>query len=206
MKKRTKTVLVILAAIVVFSVVWHFTVVDVTYRGNNAVRHFYEVYGDSGLAPEKRTAELVAELGDCERYSLTLRRRLTAIWTSYGMALVGTYNEENYQKQKEYMTTHYVFAGPEDTAILKFVPTPDTAFSFDINRWHFRILKEADGAHGLSYYYIPEVFRMVAFNDTEYKIAFLTFGDQDQDCFGEHNDEDELQEFVNNQFSYHFKK
>ena len=134
-----------------------------------------------------------------------MRKRLIAIFESEGLTLVGEYSKQNYLKQKEYIITHYEFATADDQEMFKYDLDDKSAFEFDINKWHFYILKE-DYESIYVGYYVPENFRMVAFNDTDFKIAFLTYGDSDQDCFGENNDEKDLQEFVCESFRYNFKK
>jgi len=206
MKKALKIAVIVVALLAALGTVWHFTVVDVTYRGTNAVKHFYSVYGADVADPAAKKESLLQELGNYDTYTLTTRKRLIAIWQLYGMALVGSYSQENYQAQKTYIEEHYRFADTGDTYLFKYTPTQNSVCEFDLNHWHFEMLNEVSAGTDLYEYYIPELFRMVAFNDTEQKIAFLTFGDNELDCFGENNDEADLQEFVKDSFRYNFEK
>ena len=206
MKKAKKIILIVFALLFFGFVIWYFTFFDVTYFGNMAIRKYHEVYGTIAEAdnPEIKKQELLAELGDYDEYKLALRKRTIAVFTSYGLSLVGDYNVEEYQKQKEYILSHYSFANGKDQNVFKYKLDEKCAYDFDINNWHFYLLNE--GQNNTEDYYIPEEFRMVAFNDADCKIAFLTFGDSDRDCFGENNDEKDLQEFVCESFRYNFKK
>lgn len=206
MKKGFKIFAIVASCLFVLGTVWHFTVVDVTYRGTNAVKHFYSVYGADVTDPAAKKEALLQELGNFDTYTLTTRKRLIAFWESYGMALVGSYSQANYQAQKAYIEDYYRFADTRDTYLFKYTTTQNSVCEFDLNHWHFKMLNEVSDGTDLYDYYIPELFRMVAFNDTEQKIAFLTFGDSELDCFGENNDKADLQLFVKRSFCYQFER
>ncbi len=198
MKKTFKVILIVFVCIILFGVIIHFTVFDVTLRGKLAMNILYG---------KTQASEMVNELGECENYSFSKHSKSLGVFTTIAVTLVGDYNEENYEQQKNQVLSNYKFATKEDKYIFKYTLDENSAFEFDINKWHFKLLNEGENNTEDYYnYYIPEDFRIVGFNDTDKKIAFLTFTDSDLDCFGEKNDENDLQKFVNYYSKYNFKK
>ena len=206
MKKGIKRVLIVLSILLATGVIFHFAVIDVTYYGNIAIKKFYYLYPtDDDVMSNKE--ELLKELGDYDKYKLNMRIRNLLWFTSYGLTLVGEYSEEKYNEQKEFIYANYKFATKNDKNIFKYDLDNLCAFEFDINKWHFKLLKKsAEGKEDNYDYYIPEDFRIIGFNDEDNKIAYLTFIDSDMDVFGDYNNEADLQEFVNYYFRYNFKK
>ena len=170
MKKKLLIFLVVAALIGGAAVLVHF---DVTYRGKKAVCDYWNYtwswikFDENNAANryDKKLDEMLDELGSYDSYDLTTRKRnQLMLFQSHGMALVGNYSEENYQKQKNYILDNYEFASKTDEQIFKYELDDNCAFEFDINKWHFMLLNEND-----EYYYIPEYFRVVGFNNTDKK-------------------------------------
>ncbi len=203
MKKGLKIFLIIIACLFTCSIILNYTVFDVTYYGKRGADKFYNMFATYSGDLEKTYEGMINELGECDSYNFNVRRKIELIFESEAMTLVGNYSAEKYQKQKEYIMTHYQFATKYDT-FFKYELDEKSAFEFDINNWHFYILN--DNTDNNCDYFVPEIFRMVGFNDKDYKIAFMTFCNSDQDSFGENNDEKDLQSFVNHYYKYNFRK
>ncbi len=209
LKKKILIALIAIALIFGVTALWHYLFVDVTYYAEEAMCDYWDytwkwiTFTDNDDADRyhKQLNEMLEELGNYDSYELNSRKRIQIVFESHGMTLVGEYSEENYEKQKKYILENYEFASKIDANNFKYELTKDSAFEFDINKWHFVLLNENDEV-----YYIPEYFRMVAFNDEENKIALLYYSDQDMDCFGDNNDEADLKEFTVYSFSYNFEE
>ena len=199
-----KVVGVILAVITVFNVTIYFTVIDtvrysdkwlVTYAPMDGYYHTGEFTEDE-IA--KRKEAILAELGNYTKVKYNVRSRSMLIFTSYAATVVGSYTPENYAAQKEKMLQQYQFMTTADFENFKYEPE-GTPTAFSIEDWIFRFIKE-------DMTYIPEEFRLFAFNDETQQIALLTYHDQDMDVFGEKNDEADLVDFIHDYFHYNFKK
>ena len=210
LKKKLLILFIIVAIVGGGIALIHFSFVDVTYYGKKALCDYCDytwrwitfTENNNSDRYNKELEKMLNELGNCNGYNLTTRNRNQLMFfQSHGMALVGDYSNENYISQKKFIADNYDFASNADKQFFKYEFDDDSAFEFDINKWHFMLLKENDEV-----YYIPEYFRIVGFNDTDKKIAFLYYSDQDMDCFGDKNDEADLKDFVDYSFSYNFRK
>ena len=209
LKKKALIFLIVIAAISGCIALVHFCFTDVTYQNEKAVCDYWDytwkwitfTENNDSDRYSKKLDEMLEELGNYDSYELNSRKRIQIVFESHGMTLVGEYSEENYEKQKQSIIDNYDFISKSDEFLFKYELDENSAFEFDNNKWHFVILKESDEV-----YYIPEYFRMVAFNDMDKKIAFLYYSDQDMDCFGDNNDEADLKAFVDYSFKYNFEK
>ena len=209
LKKKLLIAFIVIAVLTCGVLLWHYLFVDVTFYGEEAICDYWDyswrwiTFNDNNDADRyhNQLNEMLEELGNYDSYELNSRKRVQIVFESHGMTLVGKYSEENYEKQKQSIIDNYDFISKSDEFLFKYELDENSAFEFDNNKWHFVILKESDEV-----YYIPEYFRMVAFNDTDKKIAFLYYSDQDMDCFGDNNDEADLKAFVDYSFKYNFEK
>ena len=209
LKKKLLIAFIVIAVLTCGALLWHYLFVDVTCYGEEAICDYWDyswrwiTFNDNNDADRyhNQLNEMLEELGNYDSYELNSRKRVQIVFESHGMTLVGKYSAENYEKQKQYILDNYEFASRIDAHRIKYELDDKSAFEFDINKWHFKLLMEADDE-----YYIPENFKIFGFNDTDNEIAFLYFIDQDLDCFGDNNDEADLKEFVKYSFKYNFEK
>lgn len=209
MSKKKKAFLIIIAAFVLFSVVMHYTVFDRVYHSD------YKLVQFAGIEEEEtelmtsdyikqQKEKILEELGDYEKCKFNVYKDDSFLFVSFSALIVADYTDEKYAAQKEKMMSAYNFFSASDENLNDYIKDSmsigeNIAFDFDINNWQFRIIKE-EGA------FIPNDFRIFAYNDEDSKIALLSYHDQDLDDIGDNNDEKDLQDFVNDKFKYNFKK
>ncbi|MBQ9531092.1 MAG: hypothetical protein IJR70_03360 [Eubacterium sp.] len=202
MKRKELIFLFIFIPIISFGFILHYTFADVTYHSDKAASQFW-YYADRWILGsddydsknyKSKMNEMLSELGFYDNYELNTRKRHILFFESRGMTLIGNYNKNNYLKQKEYIEKNYDFATKDNDSQFKYELDEKSAFEFDLENWHFRILIDSENT------FIPEYFRMVGFNGKENRIAFLSYADQDQDCFGDNNDEADMRKFVKESF------
>ena len=207
MSKKKKVFLIIIAALVLFSVIVHYTVFKRVYHSD------YKLVQFAGIEEEEtelktsdyikqQKEKILEELGDYEKCKFNVYKDDSLLFVSFSALIVADYTDAKYEAQKEKMMSTYNFFSASDEDLNDYISMSigeNVVFDFDINNWQFRIIKE-EGT------FIPNDFRIFAYNDEDRKIALLSYHDQDLDCISDNNDEKGLQDFVIEKFKYNFKK
>lgn len=114
------------------------------------------------------------------------------LFPSQSSVLDLTYKENEYKDQVEQIRSSYTFLSePIKDGDLSLISQNE----FTIGNWSFRVCV---GNDYLDFDY-PKDFRMIAFNDTENRIAYLDFYDSDLDCIDE-----DMEKFIDKNFNYNF--
>lgn len=135
----------------------------------------------------------IDEFGTYDKLSFRSKRTGNFLFKSYGSMFIAQYGEKEYYIQKDKLKSfHYqsdsVLFDSEKYAL------PQTEFVID--NWNFRVLENISPN-----YSFPKSIDFIAINDTEKKIAYMTFFDQDLDYLCEKdNVEHFMEKFIDKYF------
>lgn len=185
--KKNKSFSAVLPVSILLALVLCFAVIHSASNFTvNGIENFYNrdrIYYDIDLD----------ELGDYTDIDYQYSQKThMLLFPSRSSVLDLTYEEEEYKKQLEQIESAYTFLNEpikdEDLYLI-------SQNEFTIGNWDFRVCLNNKY---LDFYY-PKDFRMIAFNDTENRIAYLDFYDSDLDCVDE-----DMTKFVDKYFNYNF--
>ncbi|MDL4839868.1 hypothetical protein [Aquibacillus rhizosphaerae] len=155
-----------------------------------------EDYLNTGTNIDTRARDTMPALDNLPEYE-DIEYRYTSktmlLFQSNSVALIVTYDDKTYTKEKEKLAENYIF-------LTKKLNTSIAEYEFSVNSYIFNVVKgnEKDHTH------FPKSFGMIGTSDEKQSIAYLYFHDFDLDYIGNEGDSSPMTDFVNQHFDYDF--